>query len=254
MAVTWIITDVDGCISPEESVPWDLDLFWQLARLTRQASEGLSPVAPMTLCTGRPQPYAEVLMKLLDVRAPAVCENGVVLYSLHDNRSRYGPGVTLEKIRALREVRTFIETDVLPQEPRAVLQFGKEAQLSIYCAQPEVLPSVRRRIEQFLGEHGGPALHITASHYYLNLSLAGVDKGSTLRLLLSELGVTQQDVAGIGDTEGDLALRETVGFFACPANATPSIQRVADYISPHPALRGVLDILNHPQMRRTGFL
>jgi hypothetical protein len=250
MAVKWIITDIDGCISPEESIPWDLDLFWQFARLSREASEGRGTVAPITLCTGRPQPYVEVLLKILHVRAPAVCENGAVIYSLHDNCSRYGPGVTKEKILGLRAVRAFLETELLPEYPDVILQFGKEAHLSIYSARPGHFASIQPRLEQFVRDRGGPALVIAPTHYYLNISLAGVDKGRTLHRLLDGLGTARDEAAGIGDTEGDLALREAVGFFACPANAKPAIKAVADYVSPYPTIRGVLDILERPEVRR----
>jgi hydroxymethylpyrimidine pyrophosphatase-like HAD family hydrolase len=249
MSVKWIITDLDGCVSPEESVPWDLALFFEFARLSRAASAGESVLAPLTLCTGRPQPYAEVLMKILDIRAPVICENGAVLYSLDDNWARVGPGVTHEKIHGLRAVRNFIETELLPGHPEAVLQFGKEAQLSVFSKTPSVLRDMQPRVEAFVRAHG-PELIINCSHYYLNLSLAGVDKGSTLRALLDELGAQPHEVAGIGDTVGDLPLREAVGFFACPANAQPEIKAVADYVSPEPTIAGLLDILALPQMRR----
>ncbi len=249
MSVKWIITDLDGCVSPEESIPWDLDLFFEFARLSRAASAGESSLAPLTLCTGRPQPYAEVLMKLLDIRAPVICENGAVLYSLHDNWARVGPGVTPEKIQGLRAVRNFIETELLRSHPEAVMQFGKEAQLSVFSKEPAILREMQPRVEQFARKHG-PDLIINCSHYYLNISLAGVDKGSTLRALLEELGVSRDDVAGVGDTVGDLPLREAVGFFACPANAHAEIKAVADYVSPEPTIAGLLDILALPQMQR----
>ena len=98
MAVQWIVADVDGCLTPEESSAWDLGAFQRLALRVREASRGEGVIAPMTLCTGRPQPYVEVLMKLLDVRAPAICENGAVLYRLQDNYAWYAPGVTPEKL------------------------------------------------------------------------------------------------------------------------------------------------------------
>lgn len=249
MSVKWIITDLDGCVSPEESVPWDLDLFFEFARMSRAASEGETSLAPLTLCTGRPQPYAEVLMKILDIRAPVICENGAVLYSLDDNWARVGPGVTPEKVRGLRAVRNFIETELLPEHPEAVIQFGKEAQLSVFSKDPLVLPKMQSRVEQFVSEHG-PELIINCSHYYLNLSLAGVNKGSTLHALLKELGVEPHEVAGIGDTVGDLPLRDTVGFFACPANSQAEIKAVADYVSPKPTIAGLLDILELSEMQR----
>jgi HAD superfamily hydrolase (TIGR01484 family) len=249
MSVKWIITDLDGCVSPEESVPWDLDLFFEFARMSRAASEGETSLAPLTLCTGRPQPYVEVLMKILDIRAPVVCENGAVLYSLHDNWARVGPGVTPEKVQGLRALRNFIETELLPDHPEAVMQFGKEAQVSVFSKEPDVLRQMQPCVEQYVREHG-PELIINCSHYYLNLSLAGVDKGSTLRALFEELGVESHEVAGIGDTVGDLPLREAVGFFACPANSQAEIKAVADYVSPKPTIAGLLDILALPQMHR----
>ncbi|GMW01249.1 MAG: hypothetical protein AMXMBFR84_23860 [Candidatus Hydrogenedentota bacterium] len=250
MAVKWIITDLDGCLNPEESVPWNGDLFGEFSALARNAAAGLGSIAPLTICTGRPQPYVEVLMKIFDIRVPAICENGAVLYSLHDNRAWFGPGVTEEKIEGVRAVRSFIDTQILPDEPRAIMQFGKEAQISVFSEHPAIFDAMKARIATFVRDRGGPDLLITASHFYLNISLKGVNKGNALRALIRELNVTRDEIAGIGDTEGDLPLRETVGFFACPANATQSIKEVADYVSPSPDIAGLLDILKRPEMQR----
>lgn len=250
MAVSWIITDVDGCISPEESIPWDLDAFWKFARISREAAEGRGSIAPITLCTGRPQPYVEPLLKILGIWAPAICENGSVLYSLRDNRSRFGPGVTPEKIQGLRAIRAYLETELMPQMPDLVYQFGKEAHLSIYCEYPEVFPSIKTRVEEFVRKSGLPEVVISPTPYYLNFSMADVNKGNTVRALLEELGTDREHAAGIGDTEGDMPLREAVGFFACPSNATPGLKKAADYVSPYPDIHGFLDILSRPELRR----
>lgn len=250
MSVKWTIADVDGCISPEESIAWDLGQFAELARRVRAANRGESDRAPMTLCTGRPQPYVEVLMKLLDVRAPAICENGAVFYTLHDNTACYAPAITEEMLIGLRRLRAFVETEVLPAAPALVLQFGKEAQMSIFSERPELLPAAQHQIEAYLDVNGGPNMTISASHYYLNISFVGVDKGAALRQLQTMLGADRSELAGIGDTEGDLPLREAVGFFACPANARDAIKVVADYVSPYPEIEGMLDILSHPRLRR----
>ena len=95
-----------------------------------------------------------------------------------------------------------------------------------------------------------PEVVISATPYYLNMSMAGVNKGNTLRALLEELGTDREHAAGIGDTEGDLPLRDAVGFFACPSNATPDVKKAADYVSPYPDIKGFLDILSRPELRR----
>ena len=58
------------------------------------------------------------------------------------------------------------------------------------------------------------------------------------------------EVAGVGDSEGDLPLCEAVGFFACPDNAQPCIKDAADYVSPYPDIQGMLDIFDRPELRR----
>ena len=250
MSVKWIISDVDGCISPEESVPWGIPRFLELAQKVAAANAGRSTLAPLTLCTGRPQPYVEVLMKLFDVRVPAICENGAVLYTLHDNHAKFSAKVTEPMLIGLRALRTFIETDILPENPKVLLQFGKEAQISVFAEDPTLFPPIQAKIERFLADNNGPDLLIQASHFYLNISFTGVDKGSALVELQHELHATREDLAGVGDTEGDLPLRDAVGFFACPANARKAVKDAADYISPYAQIDGMLDILEHPRLQR----
>ena len=250
MAVKLIISDIDGCISPEESRAWDWPAFSRFAALSHAASEGRGDLAPMTLCTGRPQPYVEALMKVLDIRFPAICESGAVLYSLSDNRSRFTPAITPEKIRGLHALRDHITTEIMPAFPGLVYQFGKEAQMSLYCERPACFTEVAELVRAHAATLPGLEVIITPSHYYLNIDLAGVTKGAAIRLLLDELGVDPAGAAGIGDTMGDMSLRESVGFFACPANAVQAIKDVSDYVSPHRDIEGVLDILERPEMRR----
>lgn len=249
MGIRWIITDIDGCISPEESIPWDLELFGRFARLCREANAGHGDMAPVTLCTGRPQPYAEVLAKILGIHAPIICENGAVLYRLDDNRSTYGPGVTEDKILGIRAIREYIETVLLPAYPGLILQFGKEAQISVFTEQPVIFPELQESIEYFVADSGCPPVVISPSYYYLNISMTGVDKGSTLQALFGELGVTREQTAGMGDTEGDLPLRNATGFFACPSNAKAVLKETADYVSPYPDIQGMLDIFARPELR-----
>lgn len=245
-----IISDIDGCISPEESRAWDMDLFASLAAASRAASAGDSPLAPMTLCTGRPQPYVEVLMKLLDIRYPAICEAGAVYYTLKDNRSVFCPGITAAMIQGLHQVREYITAELLPEFPGLIYQFGKEAQMSLFSEQPACFEVITPRILAFAENIPGLELNVTPTHFYLNIDLKGVTKGAAIQGLAQNLGLKKEDIAGIGDTMGDISIREAVRFFACPANAVPGLKAMADYVSPYPDIRGVMDILERPEMRR----
>ena len=100
--------------------------------MVHPAAMGEGELPPMTLCTGRPQPYVEALAKILDIRLPLICESGAVIYTLADNHARYAKGVTAEKVAGLRAVRCFVEDEILPKYPGTLLQFGKEVQISVY--------------------------------------------------------------------------------------------------------------------------
>lgn len=238
-----IISDVDGCITPEASRTWISPAMTKFVRLCRTASAGKGSYPPITLCTGRPQPYVEAMMKMMDIRLPAICENGAVIYTLHDNRARYGPGVTREKIDALKEVRDFIEYDLLPKHRDCLLQFGKVAQVSVFSEKRESLAKLVPPIEKFVDALGKIELEIIPSVHYLNISMSGVDKGRATEELLKEINCHMEEAAGIGDTDGDLPLRDAVDFFACPANASPELMMRADYRSGKKEITGVLDCL-----------
>ncbi|HPX86165.1 MAG TPA: HAD hydrolase family protein [Candidatus Hydrogenedentes bacterium] len=250
MSVRLIVSDVDGCISSEESCAWDGELFHTFAERCRRASSGESTLAPLTLCTGRPQPYVEVLMKLLDICFPAICESGAVIYRLDSNLSSFASSITTEMIQGLHRVRDYITAEILPAVPGLLYQFGKEAQMSLFSEDPSCFAAVIPKIHAFADTVPGLRLKISPSQFYLNIDLEGVTKGSAIRTLAEEFGLRREEMAGIGDTLGDLSIRESVGFFACPSNAVPALKEVADYISPFPDLRGVLDILDHPKMQR----
>lgn len=250
MAVRLILSDIDGCITPEESAAWDWERFSRFVQLVRDASAGRSTLAPMTLCTGRPQPYVEALMKVLDIRFASICESGAILYSLHDNCSRLAPEITPERVRGLQALRDHIVTEIFPDFPGLVYQFGKEAQMSLYCERPECFPEVERRVAAFAATIPSLDVIVTPSHLYLNIDLPGVTKGGAIRKLLGDLGIPREQAAGMGDTLGDLSIREEVGFFACPSNAVDALKRVADYVSPYPNIQGMLDILERPELHR----
>ena len=60
---------------------------------------------------------------------------------------------------------------------------------------------------------------------------AGVNKGSALLALAQKLGIPQQEVLAVGDSENDRRMLEAAGVAAVMANGMPSIQALADLVS-----------------------
>ena len=90
-----IISDIDGCLSPEDSSPLNIKKISQIAEHNRLAfTQNDRP--KLTLCTGRPIPFTEGLCRLLqNPSIPCVAENGVWLYDPSCNGYLMDPSLSL---------------------------------------------------------------------------------------------------------------------------------------------------------------
>ncbi|HEU0256925.1 MAG TPA: Cof-type HAD-IIB family hydrolase, partial [Microbacteriaceae bacterium] len=66
---------------------------------------------------------------------------------------------------------------------------------------------------------------------YLEVTAAGVDKGSALRIVANAAGVPTGQVAAIGDGENDLAMFRAAGVGIAPANASAQVRQAAGFVT-----------------------
>ncbi len=236
-----VISDIDGCLGPESHAPVDAHALAKLAEYNHAAHDrGDRPV--VTLCSGRPQPYAEAICRVIaNTTLPCVCEMGVWLYDPRDNRYLRDERITLEHLQGVRACQQWVEADLGPRG--VVIQPGKTASISIWHPDTASLKSLIPMLRERMAGEGWP-LRVSDTVAWINLDLAHVSKATGIERLMKLTGLDRSRTAGIGDTLGDLAIRENVSFFACPSNAVAELKKVADYVSPHEEIGGVLDILD----------
>lgn len=235
-----IVCDIDGCLQPESNTAMDLASLakvaeWNVAAAARRDR----PM--MTLCSGRPQPFAEAMCKLIgNLHVPCVCENGVWMYHPGTNEYLMDPAITREHREAVREAAAWLESEL---GPRGVTQQpGKVASISLYHPETELLKGLRELISEQFDRRGWP-LRVSMTWLYINCDLKHISKATGMSRLLEMTGLAKRRLAGIGDTMSDLAIREHVGWFACPSNAAEELRPRADYVAEEPEARGVVEIL-----------
>lgn len=245
-----IIADIDGCLTPEGPEPFDVAHLARIAAHNERAfaaAEAHAPrLPPITLCSGRPQPFAEAMCRLIhNTTIPCICENGVWLYHPGTNEYMMDPAITPEHIAAVHEVEAWVRRELFPRG--VSIQPGKAASISLYHPDPDYLRrEVRPLVERTIGARGDDwPLRISMTWFYINCDLKHISKSTGLDRLAAHIDVPRERLAGIGDTPSDLAIRDRVGFFACPANAHEEVKRAADFIAPSPQAAGVLEILEH---------
>lgn len=237
-----VICDIDGCLAPEASLPMDVAALAKVAEHNRQAERaGDRPL--VTVCTGRPQPFAEAICRFLhNTRVPSVAENGVWLYHPGTNAYVLDPTITPEHLEIVHQAERLVHDRYAAQG--VTLQPGKSASVTLYHPDPEHLKAICPEVRAEFERRGWP-FRVSMTWLYINCDLAHVSKATGIQRLLEEVGIERGRVAGIGDTTSDVPLAQAVGLFACPANAQDEIKALAAYISPYAETAGVVDILRH---------
>ncbi|MFQ6057338.1 MAG: HAD family hydrolase [Anaerolineae bacterium] len=235
-----IVVDVDGCLTRGEAQPLDFGVLARVAEFNARARDNPSLPA-VTLCTGRPEPYVEVLMQAIGAFRPGIYENGGGLYFPREYRFVENPLITTEMREVLGRVKRALRTEVV--EPGlGYFQPGKEVSLSLYPLPGTTVGQLYRHVTRALRPY--TAWYVAEeSATCVNVIPRGVDKGTGVRWLSEETGVPLSRIGGVGDSTSDLKFLTLVGFAAAPANATPAVKERVHYVSPFENGEGLIDIL-----------
>ncbi|MBN1349392.1 HAD family phosphatase [candidate division KSB1 bacterium] len=241
MKIALIISDVDGCLTEERASAFNLSYLSKIREFNEQALQHGSPVPLLTLCTGRPQPYVEALLKILDVKLPAICENGGMIYQVEGNRYIQSDRYTVEWERRIQDIKQAIVSKVLPDAP-ATFQTGKETHLTLISTDHDGILSTASILKSRLETELKPFV-LTVTENCLNIVPESFDKGTALLQLSQMLQIPLDRIAAIGDTSGDLPFMSRVKYPMCPANAAKIVKDMSSYTAKQPYTAGVIEII-----------
>lgn len=238
--VRLVVVDVDGCLTPGEGKSWNWRALQFIQAVNRRARKDES-VPAVTLCTGRQEPYVEALMQAIGAYLPGIYENGCGLYIPGCYRFIEHPAIASETHRALIEAKAILHRKVIIAG-LGYFQPGKEASLTLYPLPGVSVTRLFRVVANVLVEHG-TTFTVQASISCVDVTPAGIDKGSGVRWLAEETSIPLLHMGGVGDSTSDLAFLRLVGRSAAPANAAVDVKAAVGYTSAHGNGDGVVDIL-----------
>ncbi len=245
-----IVTDVDGCLTEERAAAYDLELLAKIRALNHAATDANSPIPRLTLCTGRPQPYTEALLKLLDLNLPAICENGGMLYQLQGNHYFRIAAMDADWEQRLAHLRQRIRREILPLTS-VDLQPGKETHLTVIAPDHARIGLATQLIQQRLAaELTDFTLSLTEN--CLNIVPQIFDKGRALLKLAAQLKIPLNQIAAVGDSEVDLTFMKLSGYAFCPQNASPVVQAASSYVAKTAYTAGLIEIIEYCQALNLG--
>jgi len=224
----------------------------------RMVAAGVTVVA----CTGRPYPGAVPWVKRLGLAGPIVCYQGAQVRTL-DGDTLLDHGVhhslAMEVIRYARERDLHVQgyrDDLLivqrdrPEARRYAQHAGMEIHVVddldqamgettpklVIVSTPEtierLLPDVRRRWE-------GKLNAATSTPDYLEFTSVESDKASALRFVSDRLGISQTEVAAVGDGRNDASMIAWAGLGVAVEGSPREVIAVADRTIPGPGHGGI---------------
>jgi len=231
-----VICDVDGCLVPPRGESWD---FAGLGRIAEMSGKNQVKLA---LCSGRPPAFQEALARALLISSYCICENGALLMHPLTKHLIVHPNVPRKFLTERPNI--IAEIQKLVAGTSTVVEFGKEVLISVNPPNKEELPHLLQAVKDIL--HGLPVALFNSGRS-VEVVPKGVTKDAGLALWSEIEGIPVSLVTSIGDADNDLDILGAAGTAAAPANCTPAVRNIVDYVSPYPMVEGVLDILSQVQ-------
>lgn len=232
------LADIDGCLS-EPYTPYDLQGYTQLRDWSSRAANDVR-YPRLGLCSGRSYAYVEAMAQALGLTAPALFESGGGRFDLLEARITWNPRLTPAVEGELEAARRFLLEHIVPRSRTISFDYGKRSQAGIVSPTVGECESHLPAVEAFL-EAELPDLTAFHTPYSIDIVPAGLTKADALRWLAIDEGLGLDELAFIGDTNGDAAAIRAAGVGFAPSNGSDVAKGAADVVTEGAVLAGTLE-------------
>jgi hydroxymethylpyrimidine pyrophosphatase-like HAD family hydrolase len=240
-----VLSDIEGCLNFDPRT-YDHELLNALRKMNETAS--WSNALPfLTLCTGRQAPFVDAFSAFLSVRLPIIFEGGCGLFfptQPPGDRHIWHPRLSSDGDGEYRRLEAAVMKIAEAEEARASL--GKGRLLTFHPAPGRDIEDLLSHFSEGLAE-GKIEAEVTRSANAIDISLAGISKGTAVKWLLDTIQdrggppLAAEQVVGVGDAANDLAFLRVVGRSVAPANAEPALKETVTTCSPYSDAKAVAD-------------
>jgi Cof subfamily protein (haloacid dehalogenase superfamily) len=243
-----IAFDVDGTL-----VDASLHLSTRLRTAVAQAqARGVA----LTLATGRGATPILPLAAALGMTAPLICYQGGWVYDIVTGRTLHKstlPVSLTQEILAWAQpfgwdISVYMDEEIYLQTMHRTSEFydrwfglpwhlvgnlsqavTHDPEKILFTGEPEVCDVIHARLTaQF-----GAVIQVLRTHdLFVELVPHGTSKGKALAWLADQMGIHQEEVIAVGDSENDLSMVQWAGLGIAMGNATPEVKAAARWQAP----------------------
>ena len=235
-----IFCDIDGCLNDGKHVALDLaGLSHIREQISRLAAKGVM----FSLCTGRPQPYAEAMGQILGVQTPFVCEHGAMVFD--PKTEQVFPMLGKHDRHVMADMRRHLQS-IVGVENTHTFEPGKEFGLCL--TGPGIIDKTYGEIRTIKDDYQARCadfdVNWAPSNCAIDISPKGISKQTGAAWLLNHVGLDQSATYAIGDSAGDFAVLSFVNHAMCPVNAATDVKSICHSVATSPTTAGVAQLLD----------
>ncbi|MFN1835190.1 HAD hydrolase family protein [Balneola sp. MJW-20] len=210
------ITDIDGCIAhPFKSPDWEA--ISRIKELNRRSMEE-EHIPALTICTGRPLPYAEAVAQWIGIEIPFLFESGGGMYDVRRNILSWNPKLSPEAEAAIAEMKKWLNETILVNYEGTIAEFTKHTDAGLINPDPGKIIQMKEEIQDHVYRNYD-LFEVHDTDVSVNVILKTTNKGEGIRYLCDHLETDLSEVAYIGDSSGDIPGLEIVAHSFAPSNA-----------------------------------
>ena len=245
------LLDIDGCVlsTKGDVSPSYYRALIDLSGYIHRANQGNLPT--IGFCTGRDRNYVEAVSFMTGLPDTfCVIEGGIGLFNPTTKEFLCNPALTSDVQRVFEKISQKRIPLILEQYPEMFLYPGNMINVAIERKHGASTP-IEKCYEMIRAELADFAMLIEIHHSdsAVDISPVGIDKASGIRFLADHAGLNLDDIAVIGDSDGDRPAMELLEHVGCPSNASDTCKKLVKgkggYISSLPYVAGIIDIIAH---------
>jgi len=226
-----VATDIDGTLTVSRN---NYKLAIEAIKAIRLLEEHGIPVI---LISGNALPIVVGLSRYIGTSGPVLGENGCVIF--YKGRKYY---VTRETARNVAEiVYKELKDYVIYSWQNSYREI--DYALDIRKEHSKNSGFIISKINEILHERGIMNIKVLFSGFAIHLVPKSCGKAEGLKFASKLLGVSLDEILGVGDGLNDVELLETVGFPATVSNADPELKKIAKYVASKPSGAGFSEIV-----------
>ena len=202
----------------------------------------------VSVVTGRPYALCKDLLSTLSLTSLCVVDGGAQIVDPQTGDVVYENVLAVQTIEEVLKVLTPFSYKILssnPNDPPLIsgMNITETPKLCLVGATKEDTIAILELLTAVPEVAAHPVTAWIENRNDIHITNISETKKHTVENLLEMLKIEKKESIGVGDSNNDVPLFESVGFKVAMGNATPELQSLADYVCPSVEDDGVVDVI-----------